>query len=249
MDTHHHILLVDDDQALLDLLAEFLRGDGFDVSTASSASDAASIIASRSVAARDAAGEQALDVMVLDIMMPGQSGLDFLKELRLGSQLPVIMLTGRGDDIDRIVGLELGADDYLAKPCNPRELSARIKAILRRTKTSITNDAENCLRVGGLSLDKARLRALVGQDIVSLTATEFRVLALLAERAGQTISKETLTQTILNRKLSPYDRSMDVHISRIRQKLSSYPLAKVTIQSIRSLGYQLSADNPVSPGV
>ncbi len=232
------ILLVDDDQQLCQLLAEYLTGEGF---TAHIAND----------------GERALQrlregndlaAVVLDIMMPRISGLDVLKEIRQFSSVPVIMLTGRGDDIDRIVGLDMGADDYLGKPCNPRELSARIKAVLRRTRaaesSASASGAPAVKSAGGLQLDPAGLIASFQGETLQLTAAEFRVLQLLVEHAGQVLSKEFLTEQVLQRKLSRYDRSIDVHVSRIRQKLAS---AQSTgegphIKAIRGIGYQLVLD-------
>ncbi|WP_333971895.1 response regulator transcription factor [Alteromonas mediterranea] len=146
------------------------------------------------------------DTVVLDIMMPGMSGLDVLRAVRAEKQTPILMLTGRGDDIDRIVGLEMGADDYLPKPCNPRELGARTASVEGRP--------------------------------ISLTGAEFNALCLLMERAGQTISKQEMTQEVLSRPLEAYDRAMDVHISRIRQKLSAVGVNNV-IKSIRKVGYQM----------
>lgn len=224
-----NVLLVDDDQNLCQLLGEYLEGEGFTVQAASD-------------------GEQALlklrqsadiDVMVLDIMMPKISGLDVLKQLRQFSELPVIMLTGRGDDIDRILGLEMGADDYLAKPCNPRELSARLKAVLRRARPG--SDAAVPKIVAGLHLDPSALSATLYGQPLALTGAEFRVLQLLAEHVGQVLSKEFMTEQVLQRKLTRYDRSIDVHVSRIRQKLAQIQpsLEGIHIKAVRGMGYQL----------
>lgn len=227
-----NILLVDDDPHLSQLLSEYLGGEGFAVCTA-------------------ADGEQALqrlreglvvDVMVLDIMMPKISGLDVLKQVRQFSQLPVIMLTGRGDDIDRILGLEMGADDYLAKPCNPRELSARLRAVLRRTRAG--DAAASPRMLGSLQLDPGALIASLDGQPLALTAAEFRVLQLLVEHVGQVLSKEFLTEQVLQRKLTRYDRSIDVHVSRIRQKLAQVQHGDehLHIKAVRGMGYQLSTD-------
>ena len=223
------VLLVDDDQYLCQLLSEYLTGEGFTVATA-------------------ADGEQALlqlrdggktDVVVLDIMMPKISGLDVLKQLRQFSSLPVIMLTGRGDDIDRILGLEMGADDYLAKPCNPRELSARIKAVLRRTRPTEMPATPKTL--GGLHLDPSALSASLDSQPLGLTGAEFRVLQLLVEHLGQVLSKEFMTEQVLQRKLTRYDRSIDVHVSRVRQKLAQAQPSQegFHIKAVRGMGYQL----------
>ena len=223
------ILLVDDDAELLQLLQEYLSAAGFDVTCAKNGDLALRHLQERSTIA----------AVVLDIMMPGLSGLDVLKEIRQHWQTPVIMLTGRGDDIDKIVGLELGADDYLGKPCNPRELSARIRAILRRSQSQATPQ-QTQVKVDRLQLEPALLRTTVDGVEVALTGTEFRTLLLLCEHAGETLTKEVLTQTVLQRKLSQYDRSMDVHISRIRHKLAQFPNLAIQIKSLRGIGYQLS---------
>lgn len=232
--TNPNILLVDDDPHLSQLLTEYLGGEGFTVHAA-------------------ADGEQALyrlreglsvDVMVLDIMMPKISGLDVLKQVRQFSQLPVIMLTGRGDDIDRILGLEMGADDYLAKPCNPRELSARLRAVLRRTRPNGADTPASPRVIGHLQLDPGALNASLNGQSLALTAAEFRVLQLLVEHAGQVLSKEFLTEQVLQRKLTRYDRSIDVHVSRIRQKLAQVQQGEehLHIKAVRGMGYQLSTD-------
>jgi DNA-binding response OmpR family regulator len=223
------ILLVDDDRELLELLAEYLRGENFIVSTSSSGAEAL-----------DRLSEQEFAAVVLDIMMPGLSGLDVLKRIRERWQTPVIMLTGRGDDIDKILGLELGADDYLGKPCNPRELSARLRAVLRRSQVTAPS-MPNIITVDQLTIDASKLSASVGNQRIALTGTEFKTLQLLCEHVGETLSKELLTEKILQRKLGPYDRSMDVHISRIRNKLAGFPQLKIQIISLRSIGYQLTA--------
>lgn len=224
------ILLVDDDSELLELLGEYLRTEGFDICSATNGQQALQTLED----------QQEIAAVVLDIMMPGVSGLDVLKTIRQRWQTPVIMLTGRGDDIDRIVGLELGADDYLGKPCNPRELSARIRAILRRSQiSSIPASDATTLTLDGLVMDSASLTACVDEQAVPLTGTEFRALQLLCEHVGETLSKEVLTESVLQRKLTQYDRSMDVHISRIRHKLAQFPQLNLHIKSQRGLGYQL----------
>mgnify|MGYP003665353139 FL=1 len=228
----YKILLVDDDETLCALLSEFLQEEGFEVET----------LHSGNAATERLLQSDEFDTVVLDIMMPGMSGLDVLRNVRAKRQVPILMLTGRGDDIDRIVGLEMGADDYLGKPCNPRELSARIKAIIRRTENSLTNGAPGKAIVHtllhGIELDTGARTAVVNNNILPLTSAEFNALSLLMERAGQTITKQDMTQEVLNRPLEAYDRAMDVHISRIRQKLSSEGINDV-IKSIRGVGYQM----------
>lgn len=230
--SQNSILLVDDDRQLCQLLAEYLSGEGFAVQAAHDGKQALELLRA----------QHPFDALVLDIMMPLVSGLEVLKEIRQFSNLPVIMLTGRGDDIDRILGLEMGADDYLGKPCNPRELSARLKAVLRRTKNTPESPAAPAaiIKFAGLQLDPAALSASLEGDSLQLTAAEFRVLQLLVEHAGQVLSKEFLTEQVLQRKLSRYDRSIDVHVSRIRQKLAqAQRAAGPHIKAIRGMGYQL----------
>lgn len=227
-----NVLLVDDDQHLCQLLSEYLAGEGFSVAFAEDGEQALHRLRNNVIE---------VDVMVLDIMMPKISGLDVLKQLRQFSHLPVIMLTGRGDDIDRILGLEMGADDYLAKPCNPRELSARIKAVLRRTRAGVSEAAASAKSIGNLSLDPGALSASLDGQALALTGAEFRVLQLLVEHIGQVLSKEFMTEQVLQRKLTRYDRSIDVHVSRIRQKLAQAQTTQdgFHIKAVRGMGYQL----------
>ncbi len=223
-----NVLLVDDDKDLCALLQEFLEGDGFRVDAIHSGDEAIETLLNT----------DQYDTVVLDIMMPGISGLDVLKSVRAEKQTPILMLTGRGDDIDRIVGLELGADDYLPKPCNPRELGARIRAIIRRTQYLKTIPAASPSELHGIRLDTGARQATVNGKSVALTGAEFNALSYLMERVGQTISKQEMTQEVLKRPLEAYDRAMDVHVSRIRQKLSAAGVTNV-IQSVRGVGYQM----------
>lgn len=219
----HQLLIADDDRILSDLLTDFLRGEGFDVDQAFDGDEAVR-----------AAREKVFDLIILDVMMPGQSGLDVLRTLRRHQETPVLMLTARGDDIDRILGLEMGADDYLAKPANPRELAARIRAILRRTEPS----APPSLTLGALRLDAAARQASVEEQDLALTATEFDLLSLLMNRAGEVISKADISQQVLGKRLGPHDRSTDVHISNLRRKLEEAGLEQ-PIRTVRGLGYLL----------
>ncbi|MBT3134077.1 response regulator transcription factor [Alteromonas sp. ALT199] len=223
-----NILLVDDDKDLCALLQEFLEGDGFNVDAIHSGDEAIKTLLNT----------DKYDTVVLDIMMPGMSGLDVLKSVRAEKQTPILMLTGRGDDIDRIVGLELGADDYLPKPCNPRELGARIRAIIRRTQYLKTTPATSQSELHGIYLDSGARQATVNGKSIALTGAEFNALSYLMERVGQTISKQEITQEVLKRPLEAYDRAMDVHVSRIRQKLAAVGVTNV-IQSVRGVGYQM----------
>ncbi len=177
------------------------------------------------------------DLVILDIMMPGISGLDVLKKIRQSSTTPVIMLTARGDDIDRIIGLEFGADDYLPKPFNPRELLARIKAILRRSKPQ--NGESRKLRLGDITLDSRTHRASVSATELDLTGTEYEILRCVLETPGEVVSRENLSQRALGRRLLPYDRSVDTHISNLRGKLERAGNKNETIQNQRGVGYLL----------
>ena len=218
------ILIADDDTELCELLKEYLRQEGFQVRLAHD-------------------GEQALqesrvpglDAMVLDIMMPGRSGIEVLKTLRTESALPVIMLTARGDDLDRILGLELGADDYLPKPCNPRELVARIRAVLRRAGSART---PGVLAVEDLELNQGGRDLLRSGERVELTSTEFSVLQVLLQRPGEVISKRDLYLAALGREPVRYDRSIDMHVSNLRRKLGPSPSGEARIETVRGIGYQ-----------
>lgn len=176
------------------------------------------------------------DLLILDIMLPGLSGLEVLQRVRRDSDVPVIMLTARGDDVDRIIGLEFGADDYLPKPFNPRELVARIKAILRRAQR---NGDTTRLELGGIELDLRTHRVSVGGNDVRLTGTEFEILRCLLETPGKVVSKEQLSERALGRRLLPYDRSIDTHISNLRGKLEQSGSRQTTIQNQRGVGYLL----------
>ena len=217
------ILLVDDDTELTELLSDYLSAEGLEVS-----------IEQDGQAGRDAALSGQYDVVVLDSMMPVMNGLDALKAIRQQSNIPVIMLTAKGDDIDRIIGLEMGADDYVSKSCTPRELLAGIYAILRRTENS-QNKTPNSdtLFVSNVKLIPSKRQATKDDRSLELTSTEFNLLEVLMRHAGQVVSKDTLSQEALDRKLAKFDRSIDVHISSIRQKLGDASL----IQTVRGLGY------------
>jgi len=222
------ILLVDDDQDLCLLLSEYLSSDGFSVETVHSGEQAIEQVL----------GSRNLDAMVLDVMMPGLSGFDVLQHIRQHREIPVIMLTGRGDDVDRIVGLEMGADDYLGKPCNPRELAARLRAVLRRSQATPSPSHQGNLNLHGIILNKGNRNVEIKGEALALTSAEFNVLQLLMESAGQVLSKELLTKEALQRELTAHDRSIDVHVSRIRQKLNACGLENI-IKSIRGIGYQM----------
>lgn len=224
------VLLVDDDVELGAMLAEYLQGDGF---APSQACDGESGVA-EALSGR-------YDIVVLDVMMPRMNGVEALRRIREHSRIPVLMLTARGDDVDRIVGLELGADDYVPKPCSPRELAARLRAILRRLQPAAP-EPERALAVGRLLLWRERRRAEWDGQPLDLTGTEFQLLEVLARHAGSVVSKQALSEQGLGRPLARFDRSIDVHISSIRQKLARCAAGPAPIQTVRGMGYQLSRE-------
>lgn len=218
------VLLADDDVGFCELLAEYLRSQGFEVSAVHDG-----------LAAIEQAERGVYDVLVLDVMMPRADGFRVLERLRASQRIPVVMLTARGDDIDRIVGLELGADDYVAKPCNPRELAARLRAVLRRSQPGSGEQAP--LRCGDLELTPASRGVRLAGKPVELTGAEFDVLRILIEDAGQVVAKEDLSRRALNRRLGAFDRSIDMHISRLRQKLGPHADGAPRVRSVRNRGY------------
>jgi two-component system, OmpR family, response regulator CpxR len=245
------ILLIDDDEELGVLLSRFLEKEGFTIETR---------LDGTAGLARALHGEY--QAVILDVMMPGMNGFDVLRELRRSSNVPVVMLTARGQDVDRIVGLEMGADDYLAKPFNPRELAARLRAIQRRMRQSLapgggqgnqagtssgpgslsgagnTSDARGVLTVGDVELNpRARLVRRGGADL-SLTSVEFALLEILMRAAGHIVSREDLSTQGLGRRLSQSDRSIDVHVSNLRKKLGTLPEGGERIKTVRGFGYQ-----------
>jgi len=220
------LLIIDDDRELCGLLADFLRLEGFSVSAIHDGADAIELCKGRE-----------FDAIVLDVMLPRVQGFDVLRRLREFSSTPVIMLTARGEDTDRIVGLEMGADDYLPKPCNPRELAARLRAILRRADTSHSNTS-TLLENDELVLNTADRSVHQGTEEIKLTTAEFNVLEVLMRHAGDVVNKEMLSQQALGRALTAYDRSIDVHVSNLRKKLITGE--RETIKNIRGVGYQLT---------
>ena len=221
------VLLVDDDQTLCNLLAEYLAAEGLDVSVAYSGESGYQRVA-----------ECCPDIVVLDVMLPDMNGIEVLRRIRKQWELPVLMLTARGDDVDRIVGLELGADDYLHKPCNPRELLARLRAVLRRTKPHVITEISTEPTTDGLVLSLAeRLTTWQGQPL-KLTSTEFNILETLVGNKGRVVPKAELVERILGRALVPYDRSLDMHISNLRCKLGKLADGRSPIQTLHGKGYQ-----------
>ncbi len=223
------ILIIDDDRELCALLEEYLEQQGFTVHAIHDGAEAVTHLLDHDYAA-----------LVLDIMLPGMQGLDVLRKLRERWDTPVLMLTARGEDTDRIVGLELGADDYLPKPCNPRELVARLRAILRRSGESRAGAGKTELVVGALRLHSGERAASYEESTLPLTSAEFNLLQVLMQQPGQPVDKETLSRRALGRPMSAYDRSIDVHISKIRKKLAEVG-AEGLIISVRGQGYQLAS--------
>ena len=224
------LLLVDDDRELCQMLCEYLVAERFEVHSVHDG-----------IAALEKIRADHFDMIILDVMLPGASGFDVLRDLGAVFETPILMLTARGDDVDRIVGLELGADDYLSKPFNPRELVARIRAVLRRASSRIARSAAaEILDVGPIRLNMATHQVTVDAVPALLTGAEFRVLEILMRTAGQVLSREMLTETALGRKLVPYDRSIDTHISNLRRKLNLEAGKIPELKNVRGAGYMLA---------
>lgn len=221
------VLLIDDDIELTSMLKEFLDGEDFNVSIANDGTTGVQYVMLNQY-----------DIVVLDVMMPKMDGIETLQMIRKNSQIPVIMLTAKGDEADRFNGLELGADDYVPKPCTPRELSARIRAILRRTQQSASQNIE-VIEVGKLSVRPEQRRVEWAGQPIHLTSVEYSLLEVLVRNAGRIVSKETLSQQGLGRPLAKFDRSVDVHLSSIRQKIAEYSNSNQMIQTVYRMGYQL----------
>jgi two-component system response regulator CpxR len=223
----NRILLIDDDIDLCLLLTDYLSREGYAVDLVHEGEAGAALALT---------GD--FDLVILDVMLPGMNGFEVLRRLRTGSATPVLMLTARGDDVDRIVGLEMGADDYLAKPFNPRELVARMRAVQRRTAAPATERAPlEKLEVGAVLLDLGERSVLVAGVPVELTSVEFSLLEALIRRAGQVVGREELSQQALGRELNAYDRSIDVHVSSLRRKLAAVGLEDDRIKTVRGVGY------------
>jgi two-component system response regulator CpxR len=220
------VLIVDDDVELCELISEYLRPEGFEVMAVHDGETGLE---------RALAGDA--DLVVLDMMLPGISGLDVLRKVRERSRIPVLILTARGQDVDRIVGLEIGADDYLGKPFNPRELLARIRAILRRTKSAPGSGEQKKLSVGDVEIDLGARTVRKDGEPVELTSLEFNLLEKLLGEAGEVVTREEIAQEILGRRFVAYDRSIDMHVSKLRRKLGRYPDGEERIKSIRGVGY------------
>jgi DNA-binding response OmpR family regulator len=229
MEAVDRVLVIDDDGELCGLVAEYLAPEGFSVESA--------VDGVRGLD-RALSGDHLL--VVLDVMLPGLNGFEVLRRIRAKTRIPVLLLTARGEDVDRIVGLEIGADDYLPKPFNPRELVARIRAILRRTRSVDKTGApapSEILRVGDVELDSGTRTVLLKGKPVDLTSVEFGLLQVLLREAGQVVPRERLTDMVLSRKFSPFDRSIDMHVSKIRKKLGDSDSNADHIKTVRGVGY------------
>lgn len=231
--TAGHILVVDDDREIRDLLARFLGRNGYRVTAARDGREM-----------RRALADWKIDLVILDLMLPGEDGLSLCRELRTRSQLPVVMLTILGEETDRILGLEMGADDYLAKPFNPRELLARVKAVLRRSQGAAapTRGSATALRFAGWRLDRG-LRRLESPDglVIDLTAGEFDLLATFAEHPQQVLTRDQLLDLTQGRTETPFERSIDMQVSRLRRKIEADPREPELIKTVRGGGYVFTA--------
>jgi two-component system response regulator CpxR len=232
------ILVIDDDRELCELLTDYLKPEGIEIET---------VFTPEPGIERALSGEH--DFVVLDVMLPGISGFEVLRRIRAKSRIPVLMLTARGDDVDRIVGLEMGADDYLPKPFNPRELVARIRAVGRRispTGSEPEKAAPGKLAVGDIELDTATRTVRQSGNLVEMTSIEFNLLEELLRMAGQVVARADLSKKVLGRTLSPYDRSLDVHVSSLRRKLGHDLDGIERIKTIRGIGYLYALSAPAA---
>lgn len=222
------ILMIDDDSRLAGMVSDYLGGAGFRVTVAGTAQSGEALLK-----------REAFDAVILDLMLPDADGLDLCRRLRGATDVPILMLTARGEPMDRVVGLEVGADDYLAKPFEPRELQARLRAILRRKGTVVKSDT---LRFGRLEIDKgARLVRVDGEER-TITSYQFALLLALAERAGRVLSRDALMDLLKGEKLEAFDRSVDVHVSRIRAAIEDDAKKPRRILTVRGAGYVFARD-------
>jgi len=231
--TGEQVLVIDDDVEFCKLVTRFLTQEGFQIET---------VNAGRTGAERALSGHHSL--VVLDVMMPGANGFDVLRRIRAESRIPILMLTAKGDALDRVLGLEMGADDYLPKPFNPQELVARIRAILRRAQPDPATRRSAPMVVGDVEMD---LRARVvrrGQEILNLTTVEFDLLEILLNGAGEVTGREKLTRDVLGREFSPFDRSIDTHVCNLRKKIGPLPDGGERIKGVRGIGYLYVLTSP-----
>jgi two-component system, OmpR family, response regulator CpxR len=232
-----HVLLIDDDTELTDLMRRFLSHEGFVVDSAADGEAGLKRIR-----------EEVYDLAVIDVMMPRKNGMDLLRELRTFSRLPVIMLTARGEEMDRIIGLELGADDYVPKPCNPRELAARIRAVLRRSEANrqaddkLQDETSQVRHIATFEWHPQSRRILENDAELILTSSEYNILSVLLGHAGEVVEKNTLSEQALGKRHGPFDRTLDVHIGRIRKKLAPLANGEARIKTVRGVGWLLALD-------
>jgi DNA-binding response OmpR family regulator len=225
------VLMIDDDNRLAGMVHDYLGGAGFRVTVAGTGREGEALLK-----------RETFDAVILDLMLPDADGLDLCRRLRASSDVPILMLTARGEPMDRVVGLELGADDYLAKPFEPRELQARLRAILRRKGSNAAATPSETLRFGRLEIDKgARVVRVDGEDR-SITSYQFAILLVLAERADRVLSRDALMDLLKGEKLEAFDRSVDVHISRIRAAIEDDPKKPRRILTLRGTGYVFAKD-------
>ncbi|WP_105264684.1 response regulator transcription factor [Pseudoalteromonas sp. T1lg76] len=224
------VLLIDDDIELASMLSEYIHSQGFEVECAHDGEQGLVV-----------AMENRHDLILLDVMLPKLDGFEVLKQLRANSLVPVIMLTAKGDDFDRIFGLELGADDYIPKPFNHRELIARIKAITRRIEHINNSQPRQELEFANLNICMQSRSASAQGQALTLTGTEFAILHLLLQEPGAVISKEQISEQVLGRRLAPYDRSIDMHVSNLRKKIAEH-IENERIRTVRGAGYVLIGD-------
>jgi len=227
------ILVVDDERKIVELARDYLEHAGFLVRTAGDGQTALEI-----------AERHKPDLIVLDLGLPGLDGLDVTRRIRRDSNLPVIMLTARDDELDKLVGLELGADDYLTKPFSPRELVARVRAVLRRTDAGAQSSADELVRAGELTLDVPRMRASLGERTIDLTPTEFQLLATLARQPGRIFTRSQLLDAVHGVAFESYERAIDTHVKNIRRKLEPDPRRPVHILTVYGVGYRFADDRP-----
>jgi two-component system response regulator CpxR len=225
---NNSILIIDDDRELTALLVEYLQSEGFTIVCVHDGQEGVK-----------KALNQSFDAIILDILLPKLNGFEILKAIREHSDIPVLILTARGDDIDKIVGLEIGADDYLPKPCNPRELLARLRAIIRRTHKAMTQ--KPIIELHDIMVDCSKRIVTIKGEELELTNAEFNILEMLMKSPNQAFSKEELTEYALGRKYTAYDRSIDVHISNLRNKLGDDPMGEALIKTVRGFGYLFNA--------
>jgi DNA-binding response OmpR family regulator len=220
------VLIIDDDAELCKLVTRFLTDEGFAIESAQNGEQGIAAALSRKP-----------EMIVLDVMMPGMNGFEVLRRIRAESRTPVLMLTAKGDVHDRILGLELGADDYLAKPFDPQELAARIRAILRRARPASENAPASHLKIGDINLDLGTRSIHRGGEALSLTTVEYDLLEFLLRAPGQVVGREELAQKVLGREFSPFDRSIDTHVCNLRKKLGAFVDGTERIKGVRGIGY------------